>query len=71
MSTGLCEQLIEQLRAEGHSKLADKLDFMTHKVAWTTGSEFEAAFKSEIQVFRQTGPAVSAKLQQMVDSYIG
>jgi hypothetical protein len=33
------DELIEQLRAAGHASTADKLNFMLHRVAWTTGSE--------------------------------
>ncbi len=66
MTTSLREQLIGQLRAEGHGKTADKLDFMIHKVAWTTGSELEQEFNSAIQTFRQTKPALSPKLEQIL-----
>lgn len=33
------DELIASLRADGLSADADRLHFMIHKVAWTTGSE--------------------------------
>jgi len=32
------DELIRQLRAEGHIEPADKLYMLLHEVAWTTGS---------------------------------
>ena len=58
------EELIAQLRANGHASSADKLDYMLHRVAWTTGSELLGELGTEIIRFQQSTPSASAAVQQ-------
>lgn len=57
------EELIRRLRVASHTVAADKLDFMLHKVAWTTGSELIGELGLEILAFQRSAPSVSAELQ--------
>jgi len=57
------DELIAQLRAGGHASTADKLDFMLHRVAWTTSSELLGELDAEILRFQQSTPFVSAAVQ--------
>ena len=58
------EELITQLRAEGHVPTADILHHRLHVVAWTTGSELLGELGSVILQFQRSTPSVSATLQQ-------
>jgi hypothetical protein len=58
------DDLIAQLRAAGHVSTADKLHFMLHRVAWTTGSELLGELGAELLRFQQTAQPVSAELDQ-------
>ena len=58
------EELIAHLRAGGQASTADKLDFMLHRVAWTTGSELLGELGAEIIRFQQSAQSVSVELQQ-------
>jgi hypothetical protein len=58
------DELIAQLRASGHASTADKLDFILHRVAWTTGSELLGELGVEIIQFQRSAPSASAELQQ-------
>ena len=62
------EQLITGLRAEGHSDFAAKLDYLLHKVAWTTGSELLGELGLEILGFQQHLPTISEELRQLLAS---
>jgi hypothetical protein len=61
------DELIEQLRAAGHASTADKLDFMLHRVAWTTGSESLGELGAEILRFQQSTPSAGVTIQQSVN----
>jgi hypothetical protein len=58
------EELITQLRAEGHARTADILHHRLHVVAWTTGSELLGELGAVILKFQRSTPSVSAPLQQ-------
>ena len=58
------DELIAQLRASGHMSAADRLDFMLHRVAWTTGSELLGELGAEILQFQRTTPSLDAAVQQ-------
>ncbi len=58
------DELIGQLRVAGHASTADKLDFMLHRVAWTTGSELLGELGAEILRFQQSTPSTSTAVQQ-------
>jgi hypothetical protein len=58
------EELIRRLRGAGHVAAAEKLDFMLHKVAWTTGSELIGELGSEILSFQRSASDVSSELQR-------
>jgi len=58
------EELITQLRAEGHARAADILHHRLHVVAWTTGSELLGELGAEIIRFQQSGQSMSGELQQ-------
>ena len=57
------EELIRQLRVAGHDTTADKLDFLLHRVAWTTGSELIGELGLEITAFQRSVPDASAEVQ--------
>ena len=62
------EQLITGLRAEGHSDFAAKLDYLLHKVAWTTGSELLGELGLEIIRFQKGHATMTAELRQSLGS---
>lgn len=57
------EELIRQLQTACHTATGQKLDFMLHRVAWTTGSELIGELGMEVLAFQQATPAVGAELQ--------
>ncbi len=61
------EELIRRLRAEDHTRTANKLDFMLHRVAWTTGSELIGELGLEILAFRERVSDMSAELQHSLE----
>ncbi len=62
------EQLIVDLQAEGHGDVAAKLDYLLHKVAWTTGSELLGELGLQILGFQRDHPNVTAELRQSLGS---
>ncbi len=62
------EQLIVNLRAEGHGDVAAKLDSMLHKVAWTTASELLGELGLEILGFQREHATVTAELRKSLGS---
>jgi len=62
------EQLIARLQAEGHGDVAAKLDYLLHKVAWTTGSELLGELGKEILGFQKNLPTISTELRQCLAS---
>lgn len=62
------EQLIVNLRAEGHGDVAAKLDYLLHKLAWTTGSELLGELGLQILDFRREHATVTAELRQSLGS---
>lgn len=61
------DDLIRQLRSEGHSQFADKLDFLLHRVAWTTGSELIGELGLALLGFEKDTPSVSSALRPHLD----
>jgi len=61
------DELICQLRAEGHIEPADRLHTLLHKVAWTTGSELIGELGLAILAFERSTPAVSSDLRRLLD----
>ncbi len=61
------EELIRRLRVEDHAQTANKLDFMLHRVAWTTGSELIGELGLEILAFRKRVSDISAELQHALE----
>ena len=47
------ERFIGSLRADGLAKDADRLHYLIHKVAWTTGSELVGELGQEISKLRR------------------
>jgi hypothetical protein len=58
------DELITELRASGHAETADKLDFILHRVAWTTGSELLGELGAEILRFQRNAPSGSPDLEK-------
>jgi len=58
------DDLIACLRAGGHASTADKLDFMLHRVAWTTASELLGEVGAEILRVQQSVQPAGAELEQ-------
>lgn len=64
------DELIRQLRTEGHIEPADKLYMLLHEVAWTTGSELIGELGLTILAFERSMPVVSPDLRRLLDSCI-
>lgn len=58
------EKLMVQLRAEGHTEVADRLDDILHHTAWTTGSELNGVLGLTIRAFVRSRPTLSRSLRQ-------
>lgn len=61
------EELITKLQKEGFTRFADKLDFLLHRVAWTTGSELIGELGLEISSFEPDALTASSTLKQQLD----
>jgi len=61
------DEFIAQLRTAGHASTADKLDFILHRVAWTTGSELLGELGAEILRFQQSTPSASGAVQKSLN----
>ncbi len=57
------EELIRLLKAEGHDQAAADFDFMVHRMAWTTGSEFLGEMGLKLRAYRKTRPRMSPVLK--------
>jgi hypothetical protein len=57
------EELIRRLQEGGFAVIAQKLDEMLHRVAWTTGSELIGELGLEILAFQQMTPELPVELQ--------
>ena len=57
------EDLIAQLKSDGHAKLAEKLHYMMHEVAWTTGREFIREFGEAVEDIESTTPSMTPELR--------
>jgi hypothetical protein len=60
------EELIAQLRSDGHTNTADKLDYMMHRVAWTTGRELIGEFGEALLEFEPTTPSLSSESRRLL-----
>ena len=58
------DELIQQLRAEGHGEAAERLDSVLHHTAWTTSSELLGELGLAILAFKRQRPATSGALRQ-------
>jgi hypothetical protein len=61
------DELIARLRAAGHAGMADNLDSMLHRVAWTTGSELLGELGAEILRFQRSIPSVDPEVQRSLN----
>ncbi|HOX55888.1 MAG TPA: hypothetical protein P5205_03590 [Candidatus Paceibacterota bacterium] len=64
------ERLIVSLRADGLARDAERLHYLIHKVAWTTGSELLGELGQEITKLRRehAGKFSSSTLDQMEEA---
>ena len=62
------DELIRELCIGGHIATADKLDFMLHRVSWTTRSELIGELGLAILVFQRCEAGVSVELQRKLVS---
>jgi hypothetical protein len=60
------EELMRQLQTAGHAAMAQKLDDMLHRVAWTTGSELIGELGLEILAFQKNTPEGAVELQESI-----
>jgi len=58
------DELISMLRAEGHVQVAQRLHYLLHEIAWTTGSELMGELGLAIVKFQRGDPSVSPALQR-------
>ena len=63
---GNFEQFIAQLRTDGHTKIADELDYMMHKVAWTTGREFIGEFGEALVEFQRSTQTLGPESRRLL-----
>jgi hypothetical protein len=61
------DDLIRQLRSEGHGEFADRLEFLLHRVAWTMASELIGELGLALLAFERSKPSVSAALRPHLD----
>jgi hypothetical protein len=62
------DELIRQLRVEGHVQPAARLHELLHETAWTTTSELMGELGLAILAFKRSGPSVSSDLRRLLDS---
>jgi hypothetical protein len=62
------DELIRQLRAEGHADPAARLHALLKEVAWTTSSELWGELGLEILAFERSGAAASPDLRRRIDT---
>ena len=62
------DELISQLRADNHTKIADELDDLLHRVAWTTSSELVGELGLKILTFHNQTERISPKLQRSIEA---
>lgn len=62
------ERFIVSLRADGLAKDAERLHYLIHKVAWTTGSELVGELGQEIsKLHREHGDKFSPSTQDQME----
>jgi hypothetical protein len=61
------EELIQQLRVEGHVEAAAKLHRLLHEVAWTSSSELMGELGLSVLAFDRTAPRIGTELRHLVD----
>ena len=62
------DELIRQLRAEGHDEAAAKLHALLHEAAWTTGSELMGELGLAILEFERSAPTIGSSLRRHLDA---
>lgn len=60
------EELLVQLRTEGHTQAAEQLDSVLHHTAYTTGSELLGEVGRALRAFERTRPALSRPLRHLL-----
>jgi hypothetical protein len=60
------DELIAQLRTEGHYNTAQRLQVLLREVAWTTGSELIGEFGREILAFQSVTQRATPELQRLL-----
>lgn len=64
-------QLIEELKASGKTRLADILDHRTNKVVWTTSSELFDEIRNILEKEQKTNAAeLSASLKDRINALL-
>lgn len=61
------DDLMRQLRSEGHSQFADTLDSLLHRTAWTTGSELTGELGLALLSFQRDTPSISSTLRPQLE----
>lgn len=61
------QELIQQLRHEHFDEVAENLDSILNRVAWTTGSELVGELGAAIRDFERTQPVVSPSLRSALE----
>lgn len=62
------DELIRQLRVEGHVQPAARLHTLLHEVAWTSGSELIGELGLTILAFERGRPTISSDLRGHLES---
>ncbi len=62
------DELIRELRAEGHAAVAANLDELLHHTGWTTGSELMGELGLVLTAFERSSPRMSLNLRRRLDA---
>jgi hypothetical protein len=62
LSYGCFDELIVALRADGLTRKADKLHYLLHNVAWTTGSELVGELGQELKQIEHDSSKIRSEL---------
>jgi hypothetical protein len=64
------DEIVEILRSTKHSKSADKIDYLIHKVAWTTSSELFGELRNEFVALNGSDKNLSDEIRKVLQQFI-
>ena len=64
------DEMVEILRSTELSKSAEKVDFLIHKVAWTTASELFEELRNEFVALKESEIELPSKVHETLEQFI-